>query len=63
MCSRRRCYARPENWDGQVLRRGENDPLHGPWKHPALQTRLTIALGGGQEYAIGRRKVDNGNSG
>ena len=46
-----------------VLRRGQNDPFPGPWKHPALQTRVTIAFGGGQEYVIGRREVDNGNSG
>jgi hypothetical protein len=26
------------------------------------QTRLTIPLGGGQEYTLRRREVDNGNS-
>jgi hypothetical protein len=35
----------------------------GPWKHLALQTRLTIALGGSQEYLLGQRELDNGNSG
>lgn len=33
-----------------------------PWKHPALQTGLTIAFGRGQGYILGRRRVDNGNS-
>jgi hypothetical protein len=43
--------------------RGTNGPFRGPRKHLALQTRLTVALGGGKEYLLGRRKVDNGNSG
>ena len=30
-----------------ILRRGQNDPFGGPRKHPALQTRLTIAFGDG----------------
>ena len=46
-----------------VLAIGTNGPFRGPWKHLALQTRLTIALGGGQEYILGRRELDNGNSG
>jgi hypothetical protein len=46
-----------------VLRRGPNDPSRGPWKHPVLQTRLTIVFSGGQEYTLGRREVGNGNSG
>jgi hypothetical protein len=40
-----------------------NDSLRGPWKHPALQARLTIGFGGGQKFVIGRRAVDNENSG
>ena len=34
--------------------RGTNGPFRGPRKHLALLTRLTIALGGGQVYVIGR---------
>jgi hypothetical protein len=37
-----------------VVRRGKTGPFHGPWKHPALQTRPTIAFGGGLAYVIGR---------
>jgi hypothetical protein len=33
--------------------RGTNGPFRGPWKHLALQIRLTIALGDGQVYSIG----------
>jgi hypothetical protein len=40
-----------------------NRTFRDPREHLALQTRLTVALGGGQEYLLGRRKVDNGNSG
>ena len=46
-----------------ALARGTNGTFRGPREHLALQTRLTIALGGAQEYLLGRRKVDNGNSG
>jgi hypothetical protein len=46
-----------------VLATGTNGPFRGPWKHLVLQTRLTIALGGGQEYIMGRPELDNGNSG
>ena len=46
-----------------VLARGTNGTFRGPRGHLALQTRLTVALGVGQEYLLGRRKVDNGNSG
>lgn len=35
---------------GQIgVKAGGPGPLRGPWKHPALRTRLTIAFGGGQE--------------
>ena len=46
-----------------VLARGTNGTFRGPREHLALQTRLTVALGVGQEYLLGRRKVDNGSSG
>jgi hypothetical protein len=46
-----------------VPARGSNGPYCGPREHPVLQTRLAIPLGGGQGYPLGRRKVDNGNSG
>ena len=45
-----------------ILARGTNGTFRGPRKHLALQTRLRVALGGCQEYLLGRRKVDNGNS-
>ena len=43
--------------------RHETDPRRGPREHLALQTRLTLALGGGQEYIGGRWELDNANSG
>ena len=46
-----------------VLARGTNGTFRGPREHLALETRLTVALGGGQEYLLSRRKVDNTNSG
>ena len=48
--------------DVGILRRRKTGPFRGPRKHLALQTRLTVAWGGGQEYLLGRRKVNNGNS-
>ena len=29
---------------------GKTDPFRGPWKHLAVQTLLTVAFSGGQEY-------------
>jgi hypothetical protein len=46
-----------------ALARDTNGSFLGPRELLALQTRLTVALGGGQEYLLGRRKVDNGSSG
>jgi hypothetical protein len=46
-----------------ILLRGKTGTVRGPWKQPAVQSRLTVAFGGGQQYLLGRRKVDNGNSG
>src|SRR5207249_10222878 len=45
-----------------ILPRGKAGPLCGLWKHPRLQTRLTIAFSGGQVYVVGRRELDNGSS-
>ena len=47
-------------WGSQT---GQNDPFRGLSKHLALRTRLPAALGTGQEELLGRRKMDNGNSG
>jgi Protein of unknown function (DUF3096) len=44
-----------------ILRRRKTDPFRGPWKHPALQTRLTIAFSGGQVYVIGRSRIEKVN--
>jgi hypothetical protein len=43
----------------------ERDEWHLPGlrERLALQTRLTVALGAGQEYILGQWRVDNGNSG
>ncbi len=46
-----------------VLARATHGTFRGPRQHLALQARLTVALGAGQEYLLGRRKVDKGNSG
>ncbi len=46
-----------------VLARGTHGTFRGPREHLALQTRLTAVSGGGQEYLLVRRKVENGNSG
>ena len=42
-----------------VLAGGTNGALRGGREHLALQTRLTVASGGGQEYLLGRRKTDD----
>ena len=46
-----------------VLASGTNGTFRGWREHLALQTRLTVSSGGGQEYLLGRRKVGNENSG
>ena len=38
-------------------------PLALPMESQALQSRLTIAFGCGQEYIFGRREAHNGNPG
>jgi len=49
------CQVRPAaDWD---VARGTKSTFRGPREHLALQTRLTVALGGGQEYLLGRREV------
>ena len=40
-----------------ILRRGKIGPFRGPWKHPAPQTRLTVAFSGGQAYVMGRTRT------
>jgi hypothetical protein len=37
-----------------VLARATDGPFRGQRKHLALQTRVTIAFGGGQAYVVGR---------
>jgi hypothetical protein len=34
----------------------------GPRESRALQSRVTIAFSGGQEYGVARREADTGNS-
>jgi len=46
-----------------ILARGTNGTFRGPREHFEPQTRLTVALGAGQEYPLGGLKVDNGSSG
>ena len=45
-----------------ILRRGRTDPFRGPWKHPALKTRLDLAFRGGRGYFTGGSERENGNS-
>ncbi len=44
-------------------RKGKTDPFRGPWKRPALKTRLDIPFRGGRVYVAGRPESENGNSG
>ena len=46
-----------------ILRRGKTGPFHGPWKHPALKTRLDLEFRGARVYITRRAKTENGNSG
>ncbi len=46
-----------------ILLRGRTDPFRGPWKHPALKTRLDLAFRGGRGYFTGGSERENGNSG
>jgi hypothetical protein len=46
-----------------ILRRRKTDPFRGPWKHPALKTRLDLAFRGGRVYVTGRPENENGDSG
>jgi hypothetical protein len=50
-------------WGFGILRRGETDPFHGSWKHPALKTRLDLPFRGGRVYVAGWPVDQNGNSG
>lgn len=51
--SEARVEGRPVSGVG-ILRRRKTGPFRGLWKHPPLQTRLTIAFGGGQVYIVRR---------
>jgi len=46
-----------------ILRRDKTGPFHGPWKHPALKTRLDLELRGVRVYVTRRVRTENGNSG
>jgi hypothetical protein len=46
-----------------IFRRGKTDPFCGPWKHPALKTRLDLAFSGSRVYVTGQSENENGNSG
>ena len=44
-------------------RERQNGTIRGPWERLEVQIQLPVALRGGQDYLLGRRKGDNGNSG
>ncbi len=46
-----------------ILQRGKTDSFRGPWKHPALKTRLDIPFRGGRVHVTGRPEIENGSSG
>ena len=41
-----------------VLRRGQNDPSRGPWKHPALKARLDLGFSCARAYIAERVKTE-----
>ena len=46
-----------------ILQKGKTGLFHGPWKHPALKTRLDLEFRGARVYITLRAKAENGNSG
>jgi hypothetical protein len=46
-----------------IFRRGKTDPFRGPWKQPALKTRLGLAVRAGRVYVTGQSENENGNPG
>jgi hypothetical protein len=46
-----------------TLRRRKTAIFRGPWRQPALKTRLNLASRGGRAYADRRLRIEKGNSG
>jgi hypothetical protein len=52
---------RGKGWGGEQCLRRRTDPFRGPWKLPALKTRLDLASRGGRVYVTNWPENESGN--